>query len=440
MPERASNDCDLIPRIAPDQRRPWPDNARTHSRKQVRQIMDSIRTFGFTNPVLIDEGNTILAGHGRVAAAKLLGMATVPCRLISSMTPARRRAYVIADNKLALNAGWNEEMLATEIAGLMAIEADLGFDVEVIGFSIPEIDSLIDGLTPQEPRDPADDLPAPAASDAAITHPGDVWLLGSHRLVCGDALVATTYDRLLEAERAQMVFTDSPYNVPIDGHVRVAGAVRHREFGLGDRGEQQPGAAEGIRDDRRIPGGRHARGRAAACPGFARGRHPAASGHDPYLPALRPGRGDRPLDPGGAAEAAGPAPGQRGCSGHDPRRGAQAAPPARRRDQAGADRDLREGHRADRRRAVEPHPGDPRGRLIRTSASRLEIRISRHGGRRGEGPAGRLVCLARFRRGPVRAAVGVRPCKARAEAYLVGCRLHLPGRQSRLPGPRPRAR
>src|SRR6056297_627077 len=120
--------------------RPWQRNARTHSKKQIRQIADSIETFGFTNPVLIDAENTILAGHGRVAAAKLLGMERVPCVRLEHMTPAQKRAYVLADNKLALNAGWDEQILAEELGALMAL--DLDFQVEVTGFSIPEIDGL----------------------------------------------------------------------------------------------------------------------------------------------------------------------------------------------------------------------------------------------------------------------------------------------------------
>ena len=158
-PSIPSPSNDALQHLPPDVLRPWAGNARTHSKKQLRQIADSIRTFGFTNPVLIDEENTILAGHGRVAAAKLLGLATVPCRLISTMTAAQKRAYVLADNKLALNAGWDEEMLATELSGLLATELD--FDLGVTGFSIPEIDSLIEGLDPEQRGDPADDrLPA----------------------------------------------------------------------------------------------------------------------------------------------------------------------------------------------------------------------------------------------------------------------------------------
>ena len=122
---------------------PWARNARTHSKKQIRQIADSIRRFGFTNPVLIDEAGTILAGHGRVAAAKLLGMTDVPCLRIDHMNEDEKRAYVLADNKLALNAGWDEDLLAAELGALTS--ADLHFEVGITGFSIPEIDGIIEG-------------------------------------------------------------------------------------------------------------------------------------------------------------------------------------------------------------------------------------------------------------------------------------------------------
>ena len=149
-----------IEQIAPGRLKPWARNARTHSKKQIRQVAESIRTFGFTNPVLIDAEHTILAGHCRVEAAKLIGMAMVPCIRIGTMTPAEKRAYVLADNKLALNAGWDEDLLAEELQALFA--EDLGFDIGVTGFSIPEIDGLIEGLTPEEPGDPEDDwLPDP---------------------------------------------------------------------------------------------------------------------------------------------------------------------------------------------------------------------------------------------------------------------------------------
>lgn len=215
-----------IEQIAPDQLKPWARNARTHSRKQLRQIADSIRTFGFTNPVLIDEKDRVLAGHGRVAAAKMLGIENVPCRRIASMSEAQKRAYVLADNKLALTAGWDEEILAIELQGLL--EIDLDFEIEVTGFSIPEIDGLIEGLAPEEDGDPAEgQLPD---DGPAVSRLGDLWLLGPHKVLCGDALKPESYQHLLGEERARMVFTDPPYNVPIDGHVGGSGAVRHREF------------------------------------------------------------------------------------------------------------------------------------------------------------------------------------------------------------------
>ena len=145
----------VIVQLPPAALKPWPRNARTHSRKQIKQIAASIREFGFTNPVLVDHENMILAGHGRVEAAKLLEMASVPCVRLESMTAAQKRAYVIADNKLALNAGWDTEILAGELKELLA--EDFHFDVGLTGFSIAEIDNLIDQAAPEEPGKPDDD-------------------------------------------------------------------------------------------------------------------------------------------------------------------------------------------------------------------------------------------------------------------------------------------
>ncbi len=217
---------ETIEHVSPDRLKPWAHNARTHSKKQLRQIADSIRTFGFTSPVLIDEDGAILAGHGRVEAAKMLCLETVPCRRIGGLTVAQKRAYVIADNRLALNAGWDEEILAIELQGLL--ETELDFDIGVTGFSVPEIDSLIEGLTPQEPGDPIEDALPPEGPP--VTRPGDLWGLGPHRAICGDALQVETFEALLGEERARMVFTDPPYNVPILGHVGGSGSIRHREF------------------------------------------------------------------------------------------------------------------------------------------------------------------------------------------------------------------
>ena len=198
----------MIEEIAVGDLRPWARNARTHSKKQLRQIGESIRTFGFTNPVLIDATNTILAGHGRVEAAKLIGMSHVPCVRLEHMTPDQKRAYVLADNKLALNAGWDEELLAEELQALMGID-DLGFDIGVTGFELGEIDTLITGLSVEEPGDPEDDV-LPALAPRRV-HPGDVWQLGRHRLVCGDALDPEVVAMLMAGEQARMVFSDPPY-------------------------------------------------------------------------------------------------------------------------------------------------------------------------------------------------------------------------------------
>jgi DNA modification methylase len=210
--------------------RPWPRNARVHTRKQVKQIADSIRRFGFTNPILIDGENRILAGHGRLEAARELEMSTVPCLRVDHMTAAEKRAYVLADNKLALNAGWDEELLALELKELM--EADLDFDIGVTGFTIAEVDHLVEGLAPQEPGDPADDrLPDPERIPPRC-QPGDLWRLGSHRLICGDALDPEVVAALMDGEKAEMIFTDPPYNVAIDGNVSGLGKTRHREFAM----------------------------------------------------------------------------------------------------------------------------------------------------------------------------------------------------------------
>ncbi|WP_206419900.1 site-specific DNA-methyltransferase [Minwuia thermotolerans] len=224
----ATTDIEYIP---PGQLRPWRRNARTHSKKQVRQIADSIETFGFTNPVLIDGEGRILAGHGRMAAAELLGLETVPCRRIEHMSEAQKRAYVLADNKLALNAGWDEDLLAKELGALLEI-GDLDFDVGVTGFSIAEIDGLVDGLAPEEAGNPDDDR-LPTENDCPpVCRPGDLWQLGPHRLVCGDSLDGDVVATLMDGEKARMVFTDPPYNVAINGHVSGLGKTRHREFAM----------------------------------------------------------------------------------------------------------------------------------------------------------------------------------------------------------------
>ena len=215
---------------APGKLRPYARNARRHSKAQIKQIANSIERFGFTNPVLISDDGEIIAGHGRVEAAKLLGLQTVPTLKLSHLSETERRAYVLADNKLALNAGWDTEMLAIELQGLV----DLDFDVTLTGFSLAEVDFTLDAARdgdPDAPNGPEDDIPPMMAS--AVSRTGDLWLLGRHRLLCGDAREAADYQRLLEGAKVDLVFTDPPYNVPIDGHVCGLGRVRHREFAMG---------------------------------------------------------------------------------------------------------------------------------------------------------------------------------------------------------------
>lgn len=218
--------------------KPYARNARTHSKKQIKQIASSIERFGFVNPVLISDDGEIIAGHGRVEAAKQLGIKTVPTLALSHLSEIERRAYVLADNKLALNAGWDREILAIELQGLV----DLNFDVELTGFSLAEIDFVLDEAGEADPAAPdtAEDA-VPDVTGPAVTSMGDIWILGRHKLVCGDARSSDDYSRLLGNERVDLVFTDPPYNVAIDGNVCGLGSVKHREFAFasGEMSEMQ---------------------------------------------------------------------------------------------------------------------------------------------------------------------------------------------------------
>jgi ParB-like nuclease domain len=206
--------------------RPFPHNARTHTKKQVNQIAASIGEFGFTNPGLIDQSGTIIAGHGRVEAAQLLGLDRVPTIRIDHLSEAQKRAYVIADNKLALNAGWDPDILAIEFQHLSSLDID--FDLEITGFETAEIDILVDGR--KMSKDPDDWIPP--VETAAVSRPGDLWHLGPHKLFCGDARDPEICSRLFGAEKARLMFADPPYNVPIDGHVCGLGSIKHHEFAM----------------------------------------------------------------------------------------------------------------------------------------------------------------------------------------------------------------
>jgi DNA modification methylase len=202
-----------------------PGNARTHSHHQIRQLAESIKAFGFTNPVLIDRNDMIIAGHGRVAAAKLLGLPLVPTIQLENLSPDQVRAYVIADNRLAEKAGWDESILAIELQHLLTIESD--FDVTITGFEIPEIDLLLS--TADDKPDP-DDVFDAVETAQAVTRLGDLWHLGRHRVLCASSVEPKSYSTLMGSRRAAVVFIDPPYNVPIDGHVCGNGSVHHREF------------------------------------------------------------------------------------------------------------------------------------------------------------------------------------------------------------------
>jgi DNA modification methylase len=205
---------------------PYSGNPRTHTKKQIRQIAKSIQRFGFTNPVLIDDDDQIIAGHGRVEAAKLLGMPSVRALRLSHLSAAEKRAYVIADNRLAEKAGWDRELLAIELQAL----ADLNFEVELTGFEMGEIDIILNDTdeAKSEAGGPEDNLLA--LPDRAVSRPGDIWVLGQHRLICGDARANTAYEQILAGDKAELVVTDPPYNVAIEGHVTGKGAIHHREF------------------------------------------------------------------------------------------------------------------------------------------------------------------------------------------------------------------
>ncbi len=206
---------------------PYKTNARTHSDKQISQIAQSMKAFGFTNPVLIDETSTIIAGHGRVKAAQQLGLKEVPTLLISHLSEAQKRAYIIADNKLALNAGWDKEILAIEFQCLLEHEEVI--DLGLTGFEMAEIDLIV---LEQEGEGAAAEDTVPEPAEKAISQLGDLWHLGGHRLYCGNSLEADSYKALLAGQKASMVFTDPPYNVKVDGHVCGSGKIKHREFAM----------------------------------------------------------------------------------------------------------------------------------------------------------------------------------------------------------------
>lgn len=202
-------------------------NARTHSRAQIREIMKSIEVFGFCNPVLIGADGVVLAGHGRIEAAKQLRMEEVPAIRLADMSPAQRRAYALADNKLAEKAGWDTALVAVELQYITELDIDL--DLTVTGFETGEIDLLLGTAANTAADDEIVEEPRPGQS---VTRIGDIWELGAHRLLCADATQRESFERLLGDVPAQLVFTDPPYNVEIDGNVSGLGQINHRAFAM----------------------------------------------------------------------------------------------------------------------------------------------------------------------------------------------------------------
>lgn len=222
---------------SPTSLRPWPNNPRTHNDKQLAKLKACIQKFGFTVPPIVDESGTILSGHGRVQAAIELKLDTIPVRILSGLTEAQKRAYVIADNKLGQLSGWDENLLKQEL--FLLSETD--FEIELTGFSTAEIDVMFDdGSADADTADPDDCLPEKLPS-RPISQLNDLWILGHHHLLCGNALDGESYSMLLQDQLAQMVITDPPYNVPISGHVCGNGKVQHTEFAMasGEMSEQE---------------------------------------------------------------------------------------------------------------------------------------------------------------------------------------------------------
>jgi DNA modification methylase len=228
--ETVLSDIRSVSAAALDHIKPHPGNARTHSKKQIRQIADSIQAVGFTSPVLIDEQGVLLAGHGRLDAAKLLRFKTIPAIVIAGLSETRKRALRLADNRIAQSAGWDRERLAIELSSLPELLLADGLDITVTGFEPAEIDALIADFE-GDVADPADEINPAQLIGPAVCRPGDFWQLGKHRLLCGDARDESHVKQLMGRERAHMAFLDPPYNVRVRD-IGGRGQVKHREFAM----------------------------------------------------------------------------------------------------------------------------------------------------------------------------------------------------------------
>jgi hypothetical protein len=232
VPRRLSVACQPIGSLKVD-----PRNPRLHSRRHVRQLARSIKAFGFNVPISVDANLNVIAGHGRVLACRELGWTEVPTIRLDHLDEAQKRAFMIADNRLTEISQWDDKLLAEQLRDLSLL--DLEFSLDATGFEIAEIDLRIDGLNdrPVDRTDRADAVP-PVNDGPPISARGDLWVLGRHRIICGDSTDAMTHAALMERAAAAMVFTDPPYNVPIDGHVSGLSSIRHREFARMRRDER----------------------------------------------------------------------------------------------------------------------------------------------------------------------------------------------------------
>lgn len=216
--------------VSPETVVPYSNNPRIHQNRQIRQIVESIKEFDFNNPILIDENDVIIAGHGRLLAARHLGLSRVPVIKLTHLTEAEKRAYRIADNKLTENGEWDVDLLKLEFVELEML--DLDFSLDITGFDTADIDLMLDeSLGNKEIRidEKANVVPF-IPPEEVITELGWVWQLGKHRVICGNALEEEYYSHLFDGKKADMIFTDPPYNVPVQGHICGKGKVRHSEF------------------------------------------------------------------------------------------------------------------------------------------------------------------------------------------------------------------
>ncbi|WP_299353508.1 DNA methyltransferase [uncultured Shimia sp.] len=213
--------------------KPYANNSRVHGAKKIAKLKASVAQFGFVTPILVDGRDVIIAGHGRYEAAKALGLSFVPTVVVDHLSDAEVRALRIADNKLAELSDWNEPALQIELTELMDLSLNgvLDLDLGVTGFEMPEIDIIIGGVGEDAPQT-CETVEEPDQTKPAVTRFGDIWTLGNHRILCGNSLESSSFQRALDGAEAKMVFTDPPYNVPVQGHVRSGNASEHREFAM----------------------------------------------------------------------------------------------------------------------------------------------------------------------------------------------------------------